>query len=142
MIPNVSQVHTISSFQIIAFRPEWHHLDARCSASEVILPSLLRSPPSLFSSMESLSPLQLCDVLLRPSFIQKTQGKSQIGCSSRGLLTTSSRLLLCAPKFLPSWPKINSLKRKNSWHLRHIRHLNTKTSLYKLSKNGWVCAFF
>ena len=28
------------------------------------------------------------------------------------------------------------------WHLRHIRHQNTKTSLYKLSKNGWVCAFF
>ena len=42
----------------------------------------------------------------------------------------------------PSWSKIISLKRKNSWHLRHIRHQNTKTSPYKLCKNGWVCAFF
>ena len=142
MIPNVSQVHTISSFQIIAFRPEWHHLDARCSASEVILPSLLRSPTSLFSSMESLSPLQLCDVLLGPSFIKKTQGKSQIGCSSRGLLTTSSRLPLCAPKFLLGLLQPLTRVFSPHWHLRHIRHQNTKTSLYKLSKNGWVCAFF
>ena len=38
--------------------------------------------------------------------------------------------------------EINSLKQKNSWHLRHNRHQNTKTSPYKLYKNGWVCAFF
>ena len=44
-------MQTISSFQGIAFRPGWHHLDARSLASEVIRPFLLRSPPSIFSSM-------------------------------------------------------------------------------------------
>ena len=137
----VSQVPTIFSFQRINFWPGWHPLHARNSALEVILPSLLINPSSSFSSTESLSPLQLWDGLLGPSFTPRTQGKSCSRSSSRGLLTTSSRLPLFAPKVLPSWPKINSLKRKNSWHLRHIRHQNTRISLYKLSENGWVCAF-
>ena len=35
-----------------------------------------------------------------------------------------------------------SFERQNSMHLTLLKHQNTKTSLYKLSKNGWVCAFF
>ena len=35
-----------------------------------------------------------------------------------------------------------SSERQNSMHLTLLKHQNTKTSLYKLSKNGWVCAFF
>ena len=34
------------------------------------------------------------------------------------------------------------IKRQNSTHLTLLKHQNTKTSLYKLSKNHWVCAFF
>ena len=30
------------------------------------------------------------------------------------------------------------LKRQNSTHLTPLKHQNTKTSLYKLSKNQWV----
>ena len=41
-------------------------------------------------------------------------------------------------KYWHFWPILSHAR----WHLRHIRHQNTKTSLYKLSKNGWVCAFF
>ena len=29
-------------------------------------------------------------------------------------------------------------KRQNSTHLKPLKHQNTKTSLYKLSKNNWV----
>ena len=42
------------------------------------------------------------------------------------------------PNLAVFWP----ISSHACWHLRHIRHQNTKTSLYKLSKNGWVCAFF
>ena len=141
-MPNVSQVPTIFSFQRIDFWPGWHPLHARNSALEVILPSLLSNLPSSFSSTESLSPLQLWDGLLGPSFTPRTQGKSRSRSSSRGLLTTSSRLPLCAPKFLLGLLQPLTRVFSPHWHLRHIRHQNTKTSLYKLSKNGWVCAFF
>ena len=33
-------------------------------------------------------------------------------------------------------------ERQNSTHMAFLKPKNTKTSLYKLSKNGWVCAFF
>ena len=33
-----------------------------------------------------------------------------------------------------------SSERKISTHLTVMRHQNTKTSLYKLTKNHWVCA--
>ena len=33
-------------------------------------------------------------------------------------------------------------KRQNSTHLKPLKHQNTKTSLYKLSKNHWVIALF
>ena len=33
-------------------------------------------------------------------------------------------------------------KRQNSTHLTPLKHQNTKTFLYKLSKNHWVFAFF
>ena len=45
LMPNVSQVPTIFSFQKIDFWPGWHPLHARNSALEVILPSLLSDPP-------------------------------------------------------------------------------------------------
>merc|ERR1711894_615964 len=35
-----------------------------------------------------------------------------------------------------------SSERQNSMHLTLLKHQNTKTSLYKLSKNHWVIAFF
>ena len=35
-----------------------------------------------------------------------------------------------------------SSKRQNSTHLTLLKHQNTKTSLYKLSKNHWVIALF
>ena len=35
-----------------------------------------------------------------------------------------------------------SSERQNSTHLTLLKHQNTKTSLYKLSKNHWVIAFF
>ena len=134
MMPYVSQVPTIFLFQRNDFWPGWHPLHARNSALEVILPSLLSNPPSSFSSTESFK----STAAMRRAFGAKfhptgprTQGKSRSRSSSRGLSAASSRLPLCAPKFLPSWPKMNSLKRKNSRHLRHIRHQNTKTSLYE-----------
>ena len=34
------------------------------------------------------------------------------------------------------------LKRQNSTYLTLLKHQNTKTSLYKLSKNHWVIALF
>ena len=37
---------------------------------------------------------------------------------------------------------VTTLKRKNSLHLRHIGHQNTKTSQYKVSKTHWVYAVF
>ena len=36
----------------------------------------------------------------------------------------------------------NDSERQNSMHLTLLKHQNTKTSLYKLSKNHWVIAFF
>ena len=33
-------------------------------------------------------------------------------------------------------------KRQNSTHLTPLKHQNTKTSLYKLSKNHWVITLF
>ena len=33
-------------------------------------------------------------------------------------------------------------KRQNSTHLKPLKHQNTKTSLYKLSKNHWVITLF
>ena len=33
-------------------------------------------------------------------------------------------------------------ERQNSMHLAFLKHQNTKTSLYKLSKNHWVVALF
>ena len=33
-------------------------------------------------------------------------------------------------------------ERQNSMHLAFLKHQNTKTSLYKLSKEHWVIAFF
>ena len=33
-------------------------------------------------------------------------------------------------------------ERQNSMHLAFLKHQNTKTSLYKLSKNHWVNALF
>ena len=35
-----------------------------------------------------------------------------------------------------------SSERQNSMHLTLLKHQNTKTSLYKLSKNHWVIALF
>ena len=35
-----------------------------------------------------------------------------------------------------------SSERQNSTHLTLLKHQNTKTSLYKLSKNHWVIALF
>ena len=46
LMPNVSQVPTIFSFQRIDFWPGWHPLHARNSALKVILLSLLSDPPS------------------------------------------------------------------------------------------------
>ena len=34
------------------------------------------------------------------------------------------------------------IKRQNSTHLTLLEHQNTKTSLYKLSKNHWVITLF
>ena len=39
----------------------------------------------------------------------------------------------------PYW---KSSERQNSTHLTPLKHQNTKTSLYKLSKNHWVIALF
>ena len=36
----------------------------------------------------------------------------------------------------------NSSKRQNSVHLTLLKHQNTKTSQYKVSKNHWVFALF
>ena len=36
----------------------------------------------------------------------------------------------------------NDSERQNSMHLTLLKYPNTKTSLYKLSKNHWVIAFF
>ena len=36
----------------------------------------------------------------------------------------------------------NDSERQNSMHLTLLKHQNTKTSLYKLSKNHWVIALF
>ena len=36
----------------------------------------------------------------------------------------------------------NDSERQNSMHLTLLKHLNTKTSLYKLSENHWVIALF
>ena len=38
-----------------------------------------------------------------------------------------------------SW---NDSVRQNSMHLTLLKHQNTKTALYKLSKNHWVIALF
>ena len=35
-----------------------------------------------------------------------------------------------------------SSKKQNSTHLTVLKHRNTKTSLYRLSKNDWVNALF
>ena len=36
----------------------------------------------------------------------------------------------------------NDSERQNSMHLTLLKYPNTETSLYKLSKNHWVIAFF
>ena len=36
----------------------------------------------------------------------------------------------------------NDSERQNSMHMTLLKYLNTKTSLYKLSKNHWVIALF
>ena len=37
---------------------------------------------------------------------------------------------------------LENLERQNSTHLAFFKHQNTKTSLYKLSKNHWVSSLF
>ena len=39
-------------------------------------------------------------------------------------------------------PYLKISERQNSTHLTLLKHQNTKTSLYKLSKNHWVIALF
>ena len=95
---NIDNNHTRFNFQI-----SWLLIASSHKENQDIDPYLALSLMSLFSSVQSLSHVRLCNPIncSMPGFLSITNSRSLLKLMSITLVMPSNHLILCCPLFLP-----------------------------------------